>query len=482
MTDANSVSKGPTLAYAAFIAPRAPRHMVERNRRLWAEASGRVERQEFSEPAAGFLVFHEISFSFQCLLGHALTLICGPGGLLEDFAGNGRALAGERERQGPRKPVFQHSDAADGAFIAIVEVLEKIRFSAQWQVALEGEEDALKRSAIFVSISTVARKMNVNASPAQLRTQVAERQKLVRPDQHVNRVGKVGERLDGVKLVLKFATASHLREVLCLVDEERGGAAMDECTFEGVTYFETRCPRVQGESARVVPEDAADAVADLVINQRFFQRNQGAAVVVLPTKLGEVGSGFDTDHGNTSRVIFQSGKQGLLEVSFNPEAQGRLANASRPVDEDQGPSCGILDGLLECSVGLFQPGMGDGERAKIGHPRLDGLLQQGLREASFRHVSILLEDLGLKQHRRLTRHRLCEWGIKFIDDWAEVVLQLDGVSVPRLVYLFSLGVSEALQKKRLFGLDRSDKVGTVSAPSVACCGNDLASACEVLQQ
>jgi hypothetical protein len=175
MTDANSVSKGPTLAHAAFSVTGDPSHIAGRNRTIWAEGGSWVERQQFSEPAAGFFVFHQISFSFQCLLGHALTLAYGPGGLLKDFASNDRALAGEREGQSPHEPVFQHSDAADGAFIAIVEVLEKIRFSAQWQVALEGEEDALKRSPIFGSISPVAREMNVDAAPAQLRTQVAER-------------------------------------------------------------------------------------------------------------------------------------------------------------------------------------------------------------------------------------------------------------------------------------------------------------------
>lgn len=206
----------------------------------------------------------------------SLALIYGPGGLLEDLACDDGAPTGDRERQGPCEPVFQHSNAAGGAFVAIVKMPEKIRFSGQWQVPLESEKDALKRSTIFVSISPVARKMNVNAAPAQLGTQVTERQKLVRPDQHMNRVGKVGQGFYGVKLVLEFATASHLGEVLCLVDEERGGTAMDKGTFKGIAYLQACCPRIQGKSPRVVPEHAADAVADLVIDQRLFECNQGA--------------------------------------------------------------------------------------------------------------------------------------------------------------------------------------------------------------
>lgn len=70
MTDANSVSKGPTLAHAASTSTRGARYIAVWNRTIPVEEGARVERQQFSESAAGFLVFHEISFSFQCVLGH----------------------------------------------------------------------------------------------------------------------------------------------------------------------------------------------------------------------------------------------------------------------------------------------------------------------------------------------------------------------------------------------------------------------------
>src|SRR5271157_210437 len=478
MSDANSVSNRSTLAHTTTSAHRDPRGSVGRDCKIWSLKGRRVKRQQLSQPASRLVVLHEISFSFQCFFGHALALVYGPGCLFKDFARDDGAVFGESDRQGSREPTFHQADAADGAFIAIVEVLQKIRFPWQWQVPSEGEQDALEGTVILAPIRLIAREMNVNAAPAQLPAQVAERKNLISSDQYVNCVGQAGEGLDGIKLVLELATTSHLGEMLCLVNKECSRATMYECIFESVTHFQAWSPRIQGESASAISEDAANAVADLAIDQRFLQRNESASIVILPTELGGIGGGLDTDDGNASGIIFQSCEQGLLEMLFNTETQGCLPDTSGPVDKDQRPASRVLDGLLKRRVGFFQPGMGHRERAKVGESRLGRLLQQGPGEAFFRHVLILLENLGLKQHGRLSRHRLP----KFSSDWTDTTLRFDSTPIDEVVHLLSLSIPEALQKQRFFRLDGSHEVsqfpgrqlgvaGMISKmPAKLCCG------------
>jgi hypothetical protein len=174
MTDANSISKGSTLTYAAISGS-----IIEGGK------CSRLQAQQLSEFSSVFLALRKISFSLQRVLGHALTLAYGPGCLLENLACDGRAVFGKRDRQCAYEPVLEHSDAADGVLIAIVEVLEKVGFPGQWQVALESEKYALEGNVVFRPISAVARKVNVNAAPAQLRTQIAEREKLICPEHYV---------------------------------------------------------------------------------------------------------------------------------------------------------------------------------------------------------------------------------------------------------------------------------------------------------
>src|SRR5260370_70407 len=238
MISSNNISNRPTLTHTSLSMTGARRGIVGRTCRIQVQRGNRSETQQLSQPSSRLVVLHELSFSLQSLFGHTFGLIYGPCRLLKDFASDDRAVGGQRDRQGSGQPVFQHPHASDGAFVAVVEVLQKVRLTRQRQVALKGEGDTLERNIVFSPIRAVTREVNINTAPAQLSAQVAKRKELVGPDQHMDGVGEAGKRLNGVKLVLELAAALDLGEMLRLVDEKRSRAAVHQCAFESEAYFQ----------------------------------------------------------------------------------------------------------------------------------------------------------------------------------------------------------------------------------------------------
>src|SRR6184192_3757343 len=140
MGGSNNVSSGPTLTNPPLSVTRDRWNMVGLSCGLRAQQTDRVQSQQLSQPYSGLRVFGEFSFPFQRLFGHTLRLSRGPRALLKDLTRYNRTAFIERHGERTGQPVFQHANAPNGALVAIVEVLEKVRLSRQRQMTLEGED------------------------------------------------------------------------------------------------------------------------------------------------------------------------------------------------------------------------------------------------------------------------------------------------------------------------------------------------------
>ena len=131
----------------------------------------------------------------------------------------------------PCQPVLDEPDTANRTLIAILDMRQKIRLAWQGQVTLESEDNIPKGRIVSAPLGAVSRKVDIDAPPAQLCAEVPEGQQLVCSNQDMNRIGEAGQGLDRVELVLEFATALHLGQVLSLVDEERFWPPMNQAAF-----------------------------------------------------------------------------------------------------------------------------------------------------------------------------------------------------------------------------------------------------------
>ena len=68
-------------------------------------------------------------------------------------------------------------------------------------------------------IGAIARKVNIYTPAAQLCAEVAKCKKLIGAQQHVDRPGTIGNRLNHVQLVGKPPPGSHSCEVLSLIQQ-----------------------------------------------------------------------------------------------------------------------------------------------------------------------------------------------------------------------------------------------------------------------
>jgi hypothetical protein len=150
----------------------------------------------------------------------------------------------------------------------------------------------------------------------------------------MNRVGQVGERFYGVELILEFATTLNLGKVLCFIDEKCSGPAMSKRIFECVADFEAHSPWIQSEPARAVSEYTPNLIANLAVNQRFFQGKESAPIVILPTELGAIRRSLNADDGNAFQVVSQRRQKRLFDVPLNPESESSFSDASGSVNKD----------------------------------------------------------------------------------------------------------------------------------------------------
>src|SRR5713226_840819 len=106
----------------------------------------------------------------------------------------------------------------------------------------------------------------------------------------MNRIGEAGEGLDGVELILQFAAAFHLRQMLGLINKECRWPPVNQYALESQAYLGSDRAWIDHCSTEGVSKQAAHPVRQLPFDQRLLQCDQGAAIVVLPAKLDRVRS------------------------------------------------------------------------------------------------------------------------------------------------------------------------------------------------
>jgi hypothetical protein len=82
----------------------------------------------------------------------------------------------QSERQSSCQPVFNQPNTADRTLVAVLDVRQQVGLSTQRQMALQCENGIAKSCIILGYLSVVSGEMDVDAAPAQLRTEIAERE------------------------------------------------------------------------------------------------------------------------------------------------------------------------------------------------------------------------------------------------------------------------------------------------------------------
>ena len=152
----------------------------------------------------------------------------------------------------------------------------------------------------------------------------------------MNRIGEAGQGLDRVELVLEFATALHLGQVLSLVDEERFWPPMNQAAFQSQTKLNSRHNRITERSAAGAVEGRMRRICQLSVDKRFLERDQRPPIVVLPTELAGIRRWrFQADYRHDAGVLTKCLDHRLSHMLFHSPAQRCLTHPSRAVDEDQ---------------------------------------------------------------------------------------------------------------------------------------------------
>jgi len=81
-----------------------------------------------------------------------------------------------RDNGSSYKPLFEYSDASETSLIEEFPLGNEIRRFLKRERIVEGLHDIDECLLIFRIFGSVARKMDVDTSPAKLRTEIAERQ------------------------------------------------------------------------------------------------------------------------------------------------------------------------------------------------------------------------------------------------------------------------------------------------------------------
>ena len=87
---------------------------------------------------------------------------------------------------------------------------QEIGLRGEGHTDLEIPQDVLEIAHVFRGIGAVAREVNLAGAAAQLPTQLAQDQQIIRAGQHVDGLGADGQGLDAVELILQFAAARNL--------------------------------------------------------------------------------------------------------------------------------------------------------------------------------------------------------------------------------------------------------------------------------
>ena len=150
---------------------------------------------------------------------------------------------------------------------------------------------------------------------------------------------------------------------------------MTERLFHRLTQLGVADSGRDGELASVVTEPVGCRIIDFVIDQRFFERTQGAPVILFPAEVARVrGDGLKADHRNATGLWCARSQEALLQLLFHPQAEGRLADARWPDHENEGAAGGFLDGAPEGIADGLQAGMRNRIGAKVAEARALGCL------------------------------------------------------------------------------------------------------------
>src|SRR5919197_6640338 len=85
---------------------------------------------------------------------------------------------------GAYQPIFQDTHTPNTALIEVDPVLhQRLDLDGEWDLLEEREQDALEVTAVLLILKLVARKMDVQAAPGSLATQVTEGQEVIGPEQ-----------------------------------------------------------------------------------------------------------------------------------------------------------------------------------------------------------------------------------------------------------------------------------------------------------
>ena len=94
------------------------------------------------------------------------------------------------------KPFLQNPDAPEAPLIQELPIGHQIRRALEWKGFFEGLYDIDERLPVFRIFGSVAREMNIDASPAELRIEISECKQLVGSKQNVYGLRLVGDGLD----------------------------------------------------------------------------------------------------------------------------------------------------------------------------------------------------------------------------------------------------------------------------------------------
>ncbi len=136
---------------------------------------------------------------------HLLALSDGQGLSFKIGFSQPLATTSRRHRSCPQQPFLQDANTSKAPLVQKFPVAHQVWPVLKGKLLLERADDIDKGLAIFRIFGTVACKVNVHASSAELAIQISEREQVVGTKQHMHRFRLVGDRFDHVQLIEKAA-------------------------------------------------------------------------------------------------------------------------------------------------------------------------------------------------------------------------------------------------------------------------------------